>query len=83
MSFLSLIDRCKIPISTQNGSTAKQKKIGQIISYLHESRMNHSVKRLPNRCRMIWRRLNFAKMGTTLVPTIIMMNSKKHMPIMA
>ena len=43
--------------------------------------MNQSVKRQPSRCKMIYSKLNFAKMGTTLVPKSMKTNSMQHMPI--
>jgi len=70
-----------IVASTIIGKIEKHTNKGQIRVYCHESRMNHSVKRLPKRCRMICKRLYLAKLGGTLVPAIIKMNSKKHKPI--
>ena len=82
ISFLRRIDCSRITSSTKSGNTANKKNSGQMMSYRHESRMNHKVKRLPSKCIMICNRLNLAKMGTTLVPTIIIKNSKKHVLIM-
>ena len=44
---------CKIRTSTRIGSTEKQKNRGQIRVYYHESRMNHSVNKLPSKCKII------------------------------
>jgi len=68
--------------STRMGKTEKQMNRGQMREYCHESRMNHSVNRLPSRCKMICKRLNFAKTGGTLVPTSIKMNSRRQRLIM-
>ena len=63
------------------GKIEKAKKMGQMIMYLHESRMNQIVNRHPRKCRMIWSKLNLAKIGVTLVPAIMRRNSKMHRPI--
>ena len=81
MSLFSLIACCTIEPSIMIGSTEKSTKIVQISVYLQESRMNQRVKRQPRKWRMIWRRLNLAKMGGTLVPISIKRNSRKQRPI--
>ena len=64
------------------GSREKRMKRGQSRVYLHESKMNHRVKRIPSRCNMICTSVKLAKMGGTLVPISINMNSTRHSAIM-
>ena len=67
--------------SRMSGSMEKKTKSVLILRYIHESRTYQRLKRHPKRCRRICSKLKIAKDGATLIPIIIIKNSKMHRPI--